>query len=119
MIYENNDYTANITRTLTEVYRKRGVNINSTKTESLSAGLKNEEKLEIDNEWIKKVNKSKYSGSILESDRESYCEIQKRIREGNKAMCMLNLIYETKNIVNATKLLNFKSLLRSVVLYGV
>ena len=52
-------------------------NIYSKKTKYIVTGLENEKKLEIDNEEIKKVNKLKYVGSILESDREVIVTLRK------------------------------------------
>ena len=54
--------------------------INIKKVEQLTSGLENEEKLKIENEAnFNKVNKLKYLGSVLKSDEESYCKIEKRI----------------------------------------
>ena len=44
------------------------LNINTERTQYTKIGLKNEEKLETDNEEINKVNQFKNLGLILESD---------------------------------------------------
>ena len=46
--------------------------------------------MKINNEEVKKVISFKYLGSVLDSGRKSYCEIEKIISEGIKVIDMLN-----------------------------
>ena len=55
----------------------------------LTNELENEEMFEIDIKEIKKVSKFKYLESVLESNREKYCEIERTIREGRNVIDMI------------------------------
>ena len=70
---------------------------------------------------IKKLKslKSKYSGVILVSDRNSYCDTDKRITDGRKPIGILNLVLCDQNFENRTKTLIFKWIVQSVMLYGI
>ena len=80
------------------------------------SGLENEEKLESGNDEIKKVNKFKYLGSILELSGKSYCEIKKRINEGIKVIRMLNSVFGAKIFQIKQKFI-FKSFVQIGMLY--
>ena len=49
--------------------------------------------------------------SLLESDEKNYCEIKIRIHERIKVICILILVLWSKNTVNKTNALIFKSLI--------
>jgi hypothetical protein len=88
-------------RKLVEEYMKWGLQINFGKTEYLTldpgAGIVTE------TEQIKAVNKFRYLGSILEATGSTTLEIEKRISEGRRVVCMLNYVLWSKTILHKTK----------------
>ena len=97
-------------------YRKWGLKINYQKTEYLT---NDPDDLYIEGKRIKKVNTFCYLGSILEMEGKSEVEINKRISSGRKVIGMLNSILWSKSIINRTKKIIYKSILESIVMYGV
>lgn len=81
VIAEDEDELAYMVRKLKEEYELAGLTLNMSKCEYLivcNAEVKN---LKLDNEIIKRVEKCKYLGAILDKHKNSKDEIQERINK--------------------------------------
>jgi hypothetical protein len=96
--------------------KKWGLKINYGKTEYL--GTDHSEELQINGNTIPTVKQFKYLGSIVQENGSSELEIDKRISETRRDISMLNSVLWNRNILHSTKLLIYKSIVKSILTYG-
>jgi hypothetical protein len=88
---------------LEDKYEKWGLKINYAKTEYL--GTVHSEELQINGKAIRTVKQFKYLGSVVQENGPSDLEIEKRISETRRVICMMNSVSWNRNILHPTKLL--------------
>ena len=92
---------------IVEESRKFGLEINKSKTFSMTISKKNTNpkcKIEIDEIEIKQVEKLEYLGSLITSDAKSDQEIKRRIGIAKTAFKSMSNVLTGRNINNQTKL---------------
>ena len=99
--------------------KKRGFRVNTTKTQAVYFGTKNEAKLKIDGQEIETQKEAKYLGITLDKELKYKTHITNKIKEGNRTMNLLHLIGK-KLKKNTTRILKpiYKCLIEARIAYG-
>ena len=106
---------------MVDQYSSAGLRVNNTKTQLLHHVELNspQDTIHIDNEPIKKVDKFLYLGSFLSSSCRIDDEIQNRTRQTHASFGRLSeRVYLNRNLELDTKILVYKAICLSTLLYG-
>jgi hypothetical protein len=115
-------------RSVNEVYEelkvtaeKTGLNTNENKTKAvlqMHTQSGETQQLQIGDHNIQVVDSFVYLGSCITKDNDEYNEIQRRLKLANKAYFSLLAVMRCKDIHNKTKVMLYKTLIRTVLTYG-
>ena len=100
-----------------------GLAMNTTKTKYMRERVDSENPpyptpLAVDGDELEEVEEFVYLGSLVTADNNASKEIRKRILAGNRAYFGLRKTLRSGRVGRRTKLTLYKTLVRSVVLYG-
>ena len=106
------------TDSLIENAAKVGLKLNTKTCKMMIANSKNDEKLKVGDNEIEEVERFTYLGANVSNKGEITADIKKRIALASEQMKKLANVWNTSGITNRTKVILFKSLALSVLLYG-
>lgn len=118
IVAADKEYSSYMVRKLKEEYERFGLTINTTKTEYLVVGERNEEDLDIEATKIRHCKAFKYLGVTISEDGKSTNDINNKIGQGKRAIRQLNSIIRSDKITRTTKSRIYKSVVESITTYG-
>ena len=108
----------NKTDSLAENAEKIGLQINRSKTKSLRINSRKQDELLLKNEPLEDVNSFIYLGATISAQGGTDEDIENQIIKARNCFRSLNKIWRSSNLELKTKLNLYKSLVKSVLLYG-
>ncbi|CAG4943626.1 unnamed protein product [Colias eurytheme] len=97
---------------------KRGLKVNTRKTQEMRCGETSSQPLLIDTECVDRVNKFTYLGSVVSENGGTEEDIASRIAKARATFARLRSVWQSSKLTRRIKLKIFQSNVKTVLLYG-
>jgi len=106
------------TNRLADEAARVGLKINAKKSKVMRVNAKNDQRIEINGEQVEEVEEFVYLGALLDKEGGTTKDIQHRLSKARQAFYRMRRIWGTSEIGRKTKVQLFKTIVRSVLMYG-
>ena len=95
-----------------------GLKINAKKSNVMQVNAKNDQRIELNGEQVEEVEEFVYLGALLDKEGGTTKDIQHRLSKARQAFYRMRRIWDNSEIGRKTKVQLFKTIVRSVLMYG-
>ena len=106
------------TNSLVDEAARVGLRINSKKSKVMRLHARNDQRIEINGEQVDEVEEFVYLGALMNKEGGATKDIQHRLSKARQISYRMRKIWGTFEIGRKTKVQLFKTIVRSVLMYG-